>query len=148
MLPPSFHRGEAPSPPGRTAAPFRPANSANRLAPLCARRTGAAAIYHFGALPPTRPRRAHRIPPPFVPWPRHSSDADAPPRRDDAAADGFAHVRKDDRDRPRLPLDGNGRRGRVCHDDVGSQADQLLGERSYPIDVVAPPPKVRPHVAP
>src|SRR6516162_6567666 len=79
MLPPSFHRGEAPSPPGRTAAPFRPANSANRLAPLCAKRTGAAAIYHFGALPPTRPRRAHRIPPPFVPWPRHSSYADAPP---------------------------------------------------------------------
>src|SRR5215475_9570398 len=79
MLPPSFHRGEAPSPPGRTAAPYRPANSANRLAPPCARQTGAAARYHFGALPPTPPRRAHRIPPPFVPWPRHSSDADAPP---------------------------------------------------------------------
>src|SRR5215475_15106611 len=25
----------------------------------------------------------------------------------------------DDRDRPRLTLEGNGRRGRVCHDDVG-----------------------------
>src|SRR5271156_3911429 len=79
MLPPSFRRGEAPSPPGRTAAPCRPASSANRLAPPCARRTGAAARYRFGAPPPTRPRRAHRIPRPFVPWPRHSSDADAPP---------------------------------------------------------------------
>src|ERR1700722_1176551 len=83
MLPPSFHRGEAPSPPGRTAAPYRPASSANRLAPPCARRTGAAAGYRFGAPPPTRPRRAHRIPPPFVPWPRHSSDADAPPQLGD-----------------------------------------------------------------
>jgi hypothetical protein len=27
------------------------------------------------------------------------------------------------------------------------QADQLLRERSYPIDVTAAPPKVRPHVA-
>src|SRR6516225_10557394 len=79
MRPSSFHRAEAPSPPGQTAAPYRPANLANRLAPPCARRTGAAAKYHFGAPPPTRPRRAHRIPPPFVPWPRHSSDADAPP---------------------------------------------------------------------
>jgi hypothetical protein len=27
------------------------------------------------------------------------------------------------------------------------QADQLLRERSYPIDVIAAPPKVHPHVA-
>ena len=59
--------------------------------------------------------------------------------RDDAAGDGVAHVRKDDRDRPRLPLEGNRRRGRVCQDDVGLQADQLLRERSYPIDVTARP---------
>src|SRR5215469_16017124 len=43
----------------------------------------------------------------------------------------------DDRDRPRLTLEGNGRRGRVCHDDVGLQADQFLRECSYPIDVTA-----------
>src|SRR5262249_32647583 len=30
---------------------------------------------------------------------------------------------------------------------VGSLADQLLSERSYPIDVIAVPPKVHPHVA-
>jgi hypothetical protein len=46
-----------------------------------------------------------------------------------------------------LPLEGNGRRGRGCQDDVRLQADQLLGERSYPIDVTAVPPKVDPHVA-
>ena len=57
--------------------------------------------------------------------------------RDDAAGDGVAHVREDDRDRPRLPLDGNGRQGRVCHEDVGLQAHQLLRERSYPINVTA-----------
>ena len=43
--------------------------------------------------------------------------------RDEAAGDGVGHVRKDDRDRPRLPLDGNGRRRPGCHDDVGLQAD-------------------------
>ena len=37
----------------------------------------------------------------------------------DAAGDGIGRVRKDDRDRPRLSLDGNGRRGPICHDDVG-----------------------------
>ena len=46
--------------------------------------------------------------------------------RDDAGGDGIDHARKDDRDRPRLPLEGNGRRSPVCHDDVGLQADQLL----------------------
>jgi len=47
------------------------------------------------------------------------------------AGDGVAHSRKDDRDRLRRPLEGNGRRGRACnHDDVGLQADQLLRERS------------------
>jgi hypothetical protein len=66
---------------------------------------------------------------------------------DEAARDRIAHVRKDDRDRPRLPLDSNGRRGPVCEDDVGLQADQLLRERSYPIVVTAAPTKVHPHVA-
>jgi hypothetical protein len=42
---------------------------------------------------------------------------------------------------------GNDRRGPGCHDDVGLQTDQLLRERWYPIGVIAPPPKVRPHVA-
>src|SRR5215475_2640063 len=67
--------------------------------------------------------------------------------RDDAARDGVAHGRKDDRDRPRLPLEGNGRRGRGGHDDVGLQADQLLREPLYPNDVTAEPTKVHPHVA-
>ena len=37
--------------------------------------------------------------------------------------------------------------GRACKDDVGLQADQLLRECSYPIDVTAAPTKVHPHVA-
>jgi hypothetical protein len=65
----------------------------------------------------------------------------------DAAGDGIARARKDDRDRPRLPLDGSGRRGPACQDDVGLQADQRLRERSYPIDVNAAPTKVHPRVA-
>ena len=67
--------------------------------------------------------------------------------RNDALGDRVGHARKDDRDRLRLPLDGNRRRGRVCQDDVGLQADQLLRERSYPIIVTAVPPQVHPHVA-
>src|SRR6516225_11175040 len=67
--------------------------------------------------------------------------------RDDAADDGVGHVHKDDRDRPRLPLEGNGRRGPVYQDDVGLQADQLLRERWYPVGVIAEPPKVHPEVA-
>jgi hypothetical protein len=51
----------------------KPARAALRQANRCC------GEYRFGAPPPTRPRRAHRIPRPFVPWPRHSSDADAPP---------------------------------------------------------------------
>ena len=66
---------------------------------------------------------------------------------DDAAGDGVGDVHKDDRDRPRLQLDGNGRRGPACQDDFGLQADQLLRERSYPIGVGATPTKVHPHVA-
>ena len=54
--------------------------------------------------------------------------------------------RKDNRDCPRLPLDGSGRRGAVCHDNVWLQADQLVRKRPYPIDVIALPPKVDPHV--
>ena len=46
-----------------------------------------------------------------------------------------------------VPLDGNGPRGRACHDDVGLQAHQLLREPSYPIDVSAVPPKVYSQVA-
>jgi hypothetical protein len=49
-------------------------------------------------------------------------------RRDEAAGDGVARAKKDDRDRPRLSLEGNGRRGRACQDDVWLQADQLVGE--------------------
>src|SRR5215471_917559 len=56
-------------------------------------------------------------------------------------ATGFAHGRKDDRDRPRPPLDGSGRRGIACQDDVGLRADQFPRERSYPIGVTAPPTK-------
>jgi hypothetical protein len=41
----------------------------------------------------------------------------------------------------------NDRRTRVCHDDVGLQTDQLLRERSHPIDVTTCPPKVPAHVA-
>src|SRR5215471_4229395 len=55
--------------------------------------------------------------------------------RDDAAGDGVGYALKDDRDRPRLPLESSGRRGPVRQDDVGLQADQLLRERSYPIGV-------------
>jgi hypothetical protein len=39
-----------------------------------------------------------------------------------------------------------GRWGRLCYDDVGLQADQLLRECSYPIVVSARPTKVHPHV--
>src|SRR6202043_1896720 len=67
--------------------------------------------------------------------------------RDDAAGDWVAHACKDDRDRPRLPLDGKSRRGRTCQNDVGFQVNQLLRDRSYPIDVTAAPTKVHPHVA-
>ena len=42
---------------------------------------------------------------------------------------------------------GSSRRDRTCQDDVGLQADQLMRERSYPIDVTAAPPNVYPHVA-
>ena len=66
---------------------------------------------------------------------------------DDTVGDGVGHVHKDDRDRPRLPLEGNGRRGPACHDDVGLQTDQFLCERSCPIDVIAGPPRVNPNAA-
>src|SRR6516165_9262666 len=62
--------------------------------------------------------------------------------RDDARGYGFARARKDDWDRPRLPLEGSGRRGPDCQDDVGWRADQLLRERSYAIVVIAVPPQV------
>ena len=67
--------------------------------------------------------------------------------RDDAPYDGVARGRKDDWDRPRLLLDGDGRRGPVCQDDVGLQANQLMRERSYPIGVIAAPTKLHPHVS-
>src|SRR6516164_2203867 len=60
---------------------------------------------------------------------------------------GSPTAAKTDRDRPRLPLEGNGRRGRLCQDDVRLQADQLVRERPYPIDVIAAPTDVHPHVA-
>src|SRR5262245_31172331 len=65
---------------------------------------------------------------------------------DDAAGDGLGHARKDDRDRPRFTLHGDGRYGPACQDDVGLQPYQLLRERSHPIDVIAEPPKVYSHV--
>jgi hypothetical protein len=37
--------------------------------------------------------------------------------------------------------------GHDCHDDVGLQADQLLRERSCPIDVTAGPTTINPRVA-
>jgi hypothetical protein len=37
------------------------------------------------------------------------------------AGDGIADARKDDRDRPRLPLEGNGRHAPACQDDVGAR---------------------------
>src|SRR6516164_7346160 len=67
--------------------------------------------------------------------------------RHDAVGDGIGHVRKDDRDRPRLPLEGNGRRGSPCQNDVRWQAYQLPRERSYAIGVSAAPTKVHPQVA-
>jgi hypothetical protein len=45
------------------------------------------------------------------------------------------------------PAGGNSRGGRLCHDDVGLQADQFLRESAYLIGIIAVPPKVHPHVA-
>jgi hypothetical protein len=53
----------------------------------------------------------------------------------DAVGDGIAHAHKDDWDRRRLPLESNRRQGTICQDDVRLQADQLLREGWYPIDV-------------
>src|SRR5262249_51253348 len=47
----------------------------------------------------------------------------------------------------RNSLEGNGRRGPACQDDVGLQADQLLRRRAYLIDVSAGPTKVHSHAA-
>jgi hypothetical protein len=44
-------------------------------------------------------------------------------------------------------LDGSGRHGPACQDDVGLQADQLPRERWCPIGVIAEPTEVKPHVA-
>ena len=49
-------------------------------------------------------------------------------------------------DRDRHPLDGSGHRGRVCQDDVGVQADQLLRERSKAIGVIAGTTNVHPRL--
>ena len=43
--------------------------------------------------------------------------------RDEAAGDGIACARKDDRDRPRLPLESSDRQGPACHDNVRLQGD-------------------------
>jgi hypothetical protein len=66
---------------------------------------------------------------------------------DEATGDGVAHVHKDDRDRARLSLEGNGRGGRIHQNDVRLQVDQLFRDRSYSIGVNTDPPKVHPHVA-
>src|SRR5262245_42691621 len=81
---------------------------------------------------------------------RDGETGDVPARAvepgDDANGDGVGRVRKDDRDRPCLPLEGSGPRGPVCHDDVLLQADQLLRQRWYSIGVNAGPPKVHPYI--
>src|SRR6516164_11312004 len=91
-----------------------------------------------------KPLASHRG---FVP---DAEAGDVPARlvepRDDAAGDGLGRVSKNDRDRLRLPLEGNSRHGPACEYDVRVQADQLLRERSCPIDVSASPPNVDPHV--
>jgi hypothetical protein len=53
---------------------------------------------------------------------------------------------QDDRDRSRLPLEGNGRHLPACQDDVGLQADQLP-RQPHAIDVIAAPTKLYPDVA-
>jgi len=55
--------------------------------------------------------------------------------RDNARSRRAAPGRKGDRNRPRLPLQGNGRRSPVCQDDVGLQADQLLRQSPYPMSL-------------
>src|SRR3977135_1270001 len=54
--------------------------SEDRPAPPCANQTDAAATCRADALPPTPPRRAHRIPRRSAPWPQRSSDAGVQPR--------------------------------------------------------------------
>ena len=66
--------------------------------------------------------------------------------RDDAAGDRVEAGHKDDRDRPRFPVEGSSRRGPACQDNVGLQADQLVRERSHPIGANAGRPKVHPYV--
>ena len=86
-------------------------------------------------------RRAYRSS-----WRKQSPFADAQERRHSRrslgssratmpARDGAAPGRKGDRNRPRLPLQGNGRRSPVCQDDVGLQADQLLRQSPYPMSL-------------
>ena len=73
-------------------------------------------------------------------WPKANQFGREPGRSSRATmplATGVDHARKADRDRPRFPLEGNGRHGRACQDDVGLQGNQLLRERSCPIDVTA-----------
>src|SRR5262249_53480972 len=59
----------------------------------------------------------------------------------------LAHIREDNRDRRRLPLEGGGQGGRICQYDVWLQADQLLRERSYAIVVTPGPTKEHSHVS-
>ena len=64
--------------------------------------------------------------------------------RDDPAGDGVGRVKTIGIVRP---LEGNGRWGHICHDDVGLRADQLRRECSYPIGITAAPSKFHPQVA-
>src|SRR6516162_2929249 len=65
--------------------------------------------------------------------------------RDDTAGDGIGHSRKDDRDRPRLPLEGNGglRGARLFR-----AAANMIGTRCTPMNaskmMTRPPPGSRP----
>ena len=66
---------------------------------------------------------------------RHSRRSLGSSRATMPARDGAAPGRKGDRNRPRLPLQGNGCRSPVCQDDVGLQADQLLRQSPYPMSL-------------
>src|SRR6516162_2573710 len=56
----------------------------------------------------------------------------------------FLNRRSED---PRLPLEGNGRRGRACQDDVGLQAHQFFREYPHPVSIAGGPTNIDAHVA-
>ena len=66
---------------------------------------------------------------------------------DEPAGNGIVPGYEDDRDRRCSRWRATTAGAPACQDDVGSQADQLLRERSYPIGVSARRTEVHPHVA-